>query len=150
MSLEKEASSKESRPKVTSALPKENFEEYLSKFDYEARKKMKIKIPDLLELLIENKVQIVDVRFKEEFSLWHFPFSKNIPLNELPKRFIEIDKNKLVVTVCPHYDRAIMGRIFLLEKGFDVRYLVEGLLGLAEYLRGDNAEHFYNSINKSE
>lgn len=127
-----------------------DLEKYLSDFDYEARKKMKIQIPELLELLSKDEVQFIDVRFKEEFELWHFSFSKNIPLNEMPDRLNEIDKNKLVVTACPHYDRAIMGRIFLVEKGFNARYLVEGLLGLADFLRGDNSKHFYNLIKKSE
>ncbi|HMN48409.1 MAG TPA: rhodanese-like domain-containing protein [Ignavibacteriaceae bacterium] len=111
---------------------------------------MKIQIPELLELLKKDKVQFVDVRFKEEFELWHFSFSKNIPLNEMPDRLAEINKDKLVVTACPHYDRAIMGRIFLMQNGFNARYLVEGLLGLADYLRGDIAKNFYNSIKKSE
>lgn len=127
-----------------------DLEKYLSNFDYEARKKMKIQIPELLELLKKDKVQFVDVRFKEEFELWHFSFSKNIPLNEMPDRLAEINKDKLVVTACPHYDRAIMGRIFLMQNGFKARYLVEGLLGLADYLRGDIAKNFYNSIKKSE
>lgn len=127
-----------------------DLEKYLSNFDYEARKKMKIQIPELLELLKKDKVQFVDVRFKEEFELWHFSFSKNIPLNEMPGRLAEINKDKLIVTACPHYDRAIMGRIFLMQNGFNARYLVEGLLGLADYFRGDNAKHFYNSIKKSE
>jgi len=126
-----------------------DLEKYLSNFDYEARKKMKIQIPELLELLKRDEVQFIDVRFKEEFELWHFSFSKNIPLNEIPDRLAEINKDKLVVTACPHNDRAIMGRIFLMQNGFNVRYLVEGLLGLADYLRGDNAKHFYNSIKKS-
>ena len=127
-----------------------DLEKYLSNFDYEARKKMKIQIPELLELLKKDQVQFVDVRFKEEFELWHFSFSKNIPLNEMPGRLAEINKDKLIVTACPHYDRAIMGRIFLMQNGFNARYLVEGLLGLADYLRGDIAKNFYNSIKKSE
>lgn len=127
-----------------------DFEKYLEKFDYEARKKMKIQIPELLELLSKDEVQFIDVRFKEEFELWHFSFSKNIPLNEMPYLYHDLDKTKLIVTACPHYDRAIMGRIFLMQNGFNARYLVEGLLGLADYLRGDNSKHFYNLIKKSE
>ena len=125
-----------------------DLEKYLSNFDYEARKKMKIQIPELLELLKKNEVQFIDVRFKEEYELWHFSFTKNIPLNEMPNRLSEIDKDKLVVTACPHYDRAIMGRILLMQNGVNARYLVEGLFGLADYLRGDNAKHFYDSVNK--
>ena len=124
-----------------------NLENYLNNFDYTARKEMKIHIPELLELLKKDKVQFIDIRFKEEFDMWHFSFSKNIPLNELPVRLNEIDRNKIVVTSCPHYDRALIGRIFLLEKGFMVKYLVEGLLGLADYLRGDNAKELFASLN---
>ena len=92
-----------------------DLRKYLSNFDYEARKKIKIQIPELLEMLKKNEVQFIDVRSKEEFELWHFSFSKNIPLNEMPKRFDELNKNKLAVTACPHHDRAIMGRIFLMQ-----------------------------------
>ena len=126
-----------------------DLENYLNNFDYTARKEMKIHIPELLELLKKDKVQFIDIRFKEEFEMWHFSFSKNIPLNELPGRLNEIDKNKIVVTACPHYDRALIGRIFLVEKGFKVKYLVEGLLGFADYLRGDNAKELFNSLNSN-
>lgn len=129
-------------------MDKVKLEDYLSNFDYKARKKMKIQIPELLELLIENKVQFVDVRFKEEFDLWHFSFSKNIPLSDLPNRYTELSKSKLVVTACPHYDRALMGRIFLLEKGFKARYLTDGLLNLADYLRGDTAYELLNFLKQ--
>ena len=125
------------------------LEYYLKNFDYAARKEMKIHIPELLELLKKDKAQFIDVRFKEEFDMWHFTFSKNIPLNELPGRLNEIDKNKIIVTACPHYDRALIGRIFLLEKGFKVKYLVEGLLGLADYLRGDYAKELFDSLNSN-
>ena len=127
-----------------------DLENYLNNFDYTARKEMKIHIPGLLELLKKDKAQFIDVRFKEEFGMWHLAFSKNIPLNELPGRLNEIDKNKIVVTACPHYDRALIGRIFLVEKGFKVKYLVEGLLGLADYLRGDNAKELFDSLNRNK
>ncbi|MGE0021927.1 MAG: rhodanese-like domain-containing protein [Draconibacterium sp.] len=127
-----------------------DLEKYLLSFDYEARKQMKIQIPELLELIRRNEAQFIDVRFREEFNLWNFPFSHNIPLNEMPNMLSNLDKNKLIVTACPHYDRAIIGKIFLMQKGFNARYLVEGLLGLADYLRGDNAKHFFDSINKED
>ena len=31
-------------------------------------------------------------------------------------------------------------------QGFDSKYLVEGLVGLAEYLRGDKARYFVQSL----
>lgn len=122
---------------------------YLANFDYEERKRMKIGLNELLELLIKDQVQFIDIRFKEEYEAWHFPFAKNIPLNELPDRLSELDKNKLVVTACPHYDRAIMARIFLVTQGFKARYLVDGLLGLANFLRGDNARDLLKLLEES-
>jgi hypothetical protein len=41
-----------------------------------------------------------------------------------------------------------MARIFLTLKGYRSKYLVEGLLGLADYLRGDRAKDFINEIKK--
>ena len=130
-----------------------SFESYLNSFTYEERKDMKINSIELALMLEDDTVQFVDIRFKEEYKVWHMPASINIPLNELPKRLKELDKSKLIVTACPHKDRAIMARTFLKVKGYDSRYLVDGLLGLAKYLRGDNAREFieeYNEMKKSK
>jgi rhodanese-related sulfurtransferase len=117
----------------------DNFDEYLAGFDYAAREEMKINSRELVELLKKGEVQFIDIRFPEEFSAWRMGFAKNIPLNELPGRLDEIDKNKLVVTACPHNDRANIARIYLTMKGYQAKYLTDGLLGLAELLRGDKA-----------
>ncbi|HGY56041.1 MAG TPA: rhodanese-like domain-containing protein [Caldithrix abyssi] len=125
-----------------------DFADYLKSFDYRERRDMKIDIPTLLELYKKGRVQLIDVRFPEEVGAWQFGFAKNIPLNELPERLNEIDLSKLIVTVCPHYDRASMARHFLTIKGYRSKYLVEGLLGLAEYLRGDRAKNFMDHIKE--
>jgi len=121
-----------------------NFDTFLSTFTYEERKAMKINSVELSVMLEEGTAQLIDIRFKEEYAAWNMPFSLNIPLNELPKRLNELDKTKLIVTSCPHKDRAIIARTFLKLKGYDVRYLTDGLIGLAEFLRGDNAKEFIN------
>ena len=56
---------------------KTKLENYLLNFDYEERKKVKIQIPELLDLLIKDEVQFIDVRFKEEFETWNLSFSKS-------------------------------------------------------------------------
>lgn len=124
------------------------FENYLKAFDYQERKDMKIGIPEMLQLYTQGKVQIVDVRFPEEYQAYSFGFIKNIPLNELPDRLKELDKSKIIVTACPHYDRAEIARTFLTLKGYRSKYLIDGLLGLAEYLRGDKAKDFINEIKR--
>jgi len=130
-----------------------DYDSYLNAFTYEERKEMKIKSVELTVMLEEGTAQLVDIRFKEEYEAWNMPASINIPLNELPKRLKELDKSKLIVTACPHKDRAIMARTFLKLKGYNTRYLTDGLIGLAEFLRGDNAREFieeYKSIKTNK
>jgi rhodanese-related sulfurtransferase len=126
------------------------YETYLNSFTYEERKDMKINSVELTVMLEEGTAQLIDIRFKEEYEAWHMGTSINIPLNELPKRLHELDRNKLIVTACPHKDRAIMARTFLRLQGFNTRYLVDGLIGLAEYWRGDNAKEFIDELNTKE
>ena len=123
-------------------LQAESFDHCLKNFDYKARKDMKIQTKEMLALVASGKAQFIDIRFKEEFEAWHMGFAKNIPLNELPLRLKELDKNKLIITACPHNDRANIGRLFLQLKGYKVKYLSDGLLSTAEYLRGDKAKQF--------
>lgn len=123
----------------------EKLDDYLAGFTYQERKDMKIDSKELVELLKKGEVQLIDIRFPEEVAAWRMGFSKNIPLNELPSRLNELDKNKLIVTACPHYDRSSMARLYLTTKGYRARYLHDGLLGLAELLRGDKARDFINN-----
>ena len=123
-----------------------SFDEYLKNFDYDERKAMKIKLDEMLKLYEEGKAEIIDIRFKDEYEAWHLGFGKNIPLNELPNRMDELDKNKTIVTVCPHYDRAEIARLFLKLKGFNARYLTDGLLGAVDYLRGDKARDYMAKV----
>ena len=41
-----------------------------------------------------------------------------------------------------HKDRSALAMAYLKTQGFDVKYLEDGLLGLAELLRGDQARTF--------
>ena len=122
------------------------LEEYIASFDYAARKEMKMNSMGLIKLLKQGKAQLIDIRFSEEYSAWKVGPSKNIPLNELPKRLSEIDKSKIIVTACPHKDRATIAMVYLRSKGIKAKYLTDGLIGLAENLRGDNAQEFINAI----
>jgi len=124
----------------------QDFDTYLRNFDYVERKAMKIQLPELLELYAAGKAQIIDIRFAEEFEAWQVGICQNIPLNEIPDRLDEIDKSRTIVTVCPHYDRAEIARIYLKLLGYDARYLTDGMLGMVDYLRGDRAKDYINKI----
>lgn len=128
-----------------------DFESYLKNFDYKARTDMKIKTAEMLVMVEEGDAVLIDIRFAEEFEAWHMGFSKNIPLNELPNRLNELPKDKLIITACPHNDRANIARMYLTLNGYNARYLSDGLLKTADFLRGDNAKEFldeYKGIKK--
>ena len=120
------------------------LEEYISEYDYKARMEMKIQSRQLIELIKTNRAQLVDIRFEEEYKAWNMPFAVSIPLPDLPKNLNKLDEDKIIVTACPHKDRAIIAMTYLKTKGYKVKYLTDGLLGLANNLRGDNARHFIN------
>ena len=125
----------------------QNLEKYIGDFDYISRIDMKINSNELISLLEQGKAQLIDIRFKEEYAAWKVGPAINIPLNDLPKRLKEIDPRKTVVTACPHKDRAIIAMVYLRSKGIEAKYLTDGLIGMAENLRGDNAYDFIQSIN---
>ena len=118
------------------------FDSLLTKFDYETRADMKIDSKRLITLLAEKKAVLVDIRFPEETKAWKMGFGLYIPLNELPKRLAELPKDKIIVTACPHKDRSSIAMAYLRTKGYKAKYLTDGLIGLAENLRGDNAKDF--------
>jgi len=123
------------------------FEEYIKNFDYKAIPAMKISSKELIELLPSDNLQLIDIRFKEEYEMWNARIFKNIPINELPNRLDELDRDKLIVTACPHSTRSIIAMHYLKTEGFDVKFLSDGLLEFNNSLLGGNAKKLYNKIN---
>jgi rhodanese-related sulfurtransferase len=107
---------------------------------------MKIDSKKLITLLAEKKAVLVDIRFPEEIKAWKMGFGLYIPLNELPKRLAELPRDKIIVTACPHKDRSSIAMAYLRTKGFKAKYLTDGLIGLAENLRGDNAKDILEDV----
>ncbi|MGB3962476.1 MAG: rhodanese-like domain-containing protein [Sulfurimonas sp.] len=128
----------------------QSFDAYIKAFDYHEREDMKIKSIEMLNALEEGEAVVIDIRFKEEYEAWHMPFMKNIPLSELPLRLHELPKDKLIITACPHNDRANLARIYLTMKGYKAKYLSDGLLKTADYLRGDHAKEFIDLMQKQQ
>jgi rhodanese-related sulfurtransferase len=125
-----------------------DFDAFLTRFDYEMRDDMKIDSKGLVSLLVSGRAVLVDVRFKEEVAAWRTGFALNIPLNELPKRIKELPKDNIIVAACPHKDRSAIAMAYLRSKGYDAKYLTDGLIGLAEYLRGERAKDFMEDLDK--
>lgn len=126
------------------------FDGFLTKFDYETRADMKIDSKRLITLLAEKKAVLVDIRFPEEIKAWKMGFGLFIPLNELPARFKELPRDKIIVTACPHKDRSAIAMAYLRTRGYDARYLTDGLTGLAERLRGDEAKDFMEDLGMAK
>ncbi|MBD3724284.1 MAG: rhodanese-like domain-containing protein [Flavobacteriaceae bacterium] len=120
---------------------------YLQQYDYDSRNNMKISNEQITNLIAVDSVILLDIRFKEEQAAWGMNYALKMPLNQLPARFKELPKDKLIVTACPHKDRAIIAMMYLISKGYKVGYLKDGLIGLTEFLRGENAKDFINTIN---
>ncbi|MFP4332794.1 MAG: rhodanese-like domain-containing protein [Campylobacterales bacterium] len=130
-------------------LASKDFGLYLESFDLQERKNMKAKLIEALVMIEEGEAVLIDIRFPDEFLAWNMPFSKNIPLNELPDRLDELPKDKLIITACPHNDRSNIARLYLTMKGYNAKYLSDGLLKAAEFLRGENAVEFIKEYRKS-
>ena len=125
-----------------------DLETYIKNFDYDARIEMKTSSKKLIDLLEDGQAVLVDIRYKEEQQAWGPNFGLKIPLNELPDRLDELPKDKIIVTACPHKDRAIIAMTYLRSKGIPARYLTDGLIGLAENLRGDSALYFLLALDE--
>lgn len=127
---------------LSAIAAEDSFDRFLAGFDYATRADMKTDSKKLLKLLETKKAVLVDIRFPEETRAWRMGFGLFIPLNELPKRLHELPRDKIIVTACPHKDRSAIAMAYLRTKGFNARYLTDGLTGLAETLRGDTAKEF--------
>ena len=123
------------------------LEKYIKNFDYQSRIEMKATSKQVIDWLEDGKAVLVDIRFKEEQQAWGPSFALKIPLNELTARLSELPQDKIVVTACPHKDRAIIAMVYLRSKGIQARYLTDGLIGLAENLRGDSALYFMDLLH---
>ena len=133
---------------ATGLTSDKNLETYIKNFDYDARLEMKTSSKNLIDLLEDGKAVLVDIRYKEEQHSWGPRFALQIPLSELPDRLNELPKDKIIVTACPHKDRAIIAMTYLRSKGIPARYLTDGLIGLAENLRGDSALYFQEALSE--
>ena len=86
--------------------------------------------------------ELVDIRIPAETRLWKMGFGLTIPADEISGRLDELPRDKLVVVACPNADRAGVVRGYLAAKGFKAKYLMGGLLGLVDKLKGATSERF--------
>ncbi|HMK47032.1 MAG TPA: rhodanese-like domain-containing protein [Methanocella sp.] len=78
----------------------------------------------------DKKLFILDVRERDEFASGHIPGAINISVRELPRRVIELprDKDLKIVTYCASGIRSAYATMFLRVYGYsDVRSLIHGI-----------------------
>ncbi len=109
------------------------LEDILKEMDKEfLSSKLKIKAPDFYEKWKNNEAIVLDVRLKEEAELVSLNCGTVIPLEELPSRWTELPKDKLIAIFCPGKIRAGIAYAFLKSKGFDnVRVLAASIDDIA-------------------
>lgn len=96
----------------------------------------KIITPDELAKNLDS-VLLLDVRNASEFSEYQIPGSINIPLEDFFNSKIteKIPKDKSVVTICPHGNRAMIASFALARAGIDSQTLADGLAGWNQVLK---------------
>ena len=79
---------------------------------------------------------LLDVRDADEFSDFKIPGSVNIPLQDIFKEenLSKIPKNKEIVTICPHGNRAMVATFALARNGIESHTLAGGLAGWSQVL----------------
>jgi rhodanese-related sulfurtransferase len=69
---------------------------------------------------------LLDVREANEFAYAHIKDSMHIPLNRLPERYKELDKEQGIVLICHHGMRSQQACVFLQDMGFTQLYNLHG------------------------
>lgn len=75
-------------------------------------------IKNKLPVLLKEGALLIDVRSKSEYTQGHNPQSINIPLDELNKESLKLDKTKTIILCCASGTRSGMAVGILKKNGF--------------------------------
>ena len=103
-------------------------------------KEIQITIEEFIKLFNEDKAVLVDIRMPFEKKVWALPFAIDMTPDEVEAKLDELPKDKIIVCACPTNNRSPFVASYLKEKGYESKYLFEGLLELMSRLRGGKAK----------
>ena len=75
-------------------------------------------VDGMRKVLNNEHFVFLDVRTEKEKAYCDFPFTKHIPLNELPARMNELPKDKCIVAFCSSIFRGAVAYTYLRANGF--------------------------------
>jgi len=101
-------------------------------------KQVRITLDEFIELFNENKAVLLDIRMDFELKVWQIPFAIHIPADKLDTA--DLPKDKVIVVACPTQNRSPFAAMYLIQKGYDARYLEEGFLNLMTKLKGPESK----------
>lgn len=98
--------------------------------EFERNQELEIEPLEAKKWIEEEKPLVLDVRPNPVFLQGHVPKAVNIPLQELPSKIEEFDKNKAVLTICNRGNASYSAMEYLKKKGFKkVLSLKTGTIG---------------------
>jgi rhodanese-related sulfurtransferase len=77
--------------------------------------------------LLDGGYQLLDVRYEEEFEESYIPGSILIPLQQLRKRYTELDPEKSYVAYCKGGMRSAVASLLLTQRGYEAVSLTGGI-----------------------
>ena len=75
-------------------------------------------VEGMRKVLSNDHFIFLDVRTQKEKEYCAFPFTKHIPLNELPARLNELPKDKCIVAFCSSIFRGAVAYTYLRANGY--------------------------------
>ena len=87
--------------------------------------------------------QLLDCREPFEWRQVRIPGSLHIPMNQIPGRLGELDRDRAWVVVCAHGNRSLAVAGFLIERGFKASSLAGGVTDW--YARGGDVESDFSA-----
>jgi rhodanese-related sulfurtransferase len=82
--------------------------------------------------LLDQGAQLVDVRAAHEWEAGRIAGAEHLPLEQLPERVGELDRERPVIVYCRGGSRSSMAAEALSGSGFEAAKLSEGIVGWEE------------------